>query len=348
MSGSMEVPMRRVRCLLCFGIIGLLFALSAWGQRADSKLVRVSGAGVGYGGFLRISLWLADNLMKQDDRLSVWFDYYYTGKAFRDGLLLLADRKAEVCLVNSQGVAAMALRGRGLFPRPVPLRAVAALPQHDWCLFAVDAALGVRSFADLREKKVPLKLTTGFLDEAVGFLALEVLKRHGIAPEEFRRWGGRFVEGTPRTSRDDLASGKANAVFQEGAYSEESRSLARQRPLAYLSIDRKVAQELREELGWPSLTVPAHHYPGQDQPLLALDFSDWLICVRDDADENLAYQLARIVVEKGEELQRADAGGSSGVPSPSLNYPLDPQKLPKTSVPIHPGALRYYKEKGLF
>jgi len=327
--------MNRIKWFVCWGIFGLLLTAWACDQGREARVIHISGAGVGYGGFVNVSLWLADNLMKQNDDLTIWFDYYYTGKAFRDGVLLLADGKADICLVNSQGVSNMALRGRGLFEQPVPLRAVAALPQHDWCLFAVDAKLGVQSFADLRERKVPLKIATGFLDEPIAFLAFEVLKRHGIDLEEFKSWGGEFIEGTPPSSREEISSGRANAVFQEGAYNKAWEEVVRQRPLTYLSIEPEVAKEIEEELGWTSLTVPANYYPGQDKPFLALDFSDWLICVREDMDENMAYQLARIVVEKGEELEHA-----------SLNL-LDPVKLAKTSIPLHPGAARYYKEKGL-
>jgi len=205
--------MDRIKTFFCWGFIGLLLIAWACDQGRDERVIHISGAGVGYGGFVNVSRWLADNLMKQNDDLTIWFDYYHSGRAFRDGVLLLADRKADICLVNSQGVMNMALRGRGFFEQPVPLRAVAALPQQDWCLFAVDAELGIRSFADLRERKVPLKLATGFLDEVIAFLALEVLKRHGIDPEEFKGWGGEFLEGTPPTSREDISSGKANAVF---------------------------------------------------------------------------------------------------------------------------------------
>ncbi|MBI4482884.1 MAG: hypothetical protein HY652_08345 [Acidobacteria bacterium] len=59
-----------------------------------------------------------------------------------------------------------------------------------------------------------------------------MLKRREIDPEEFTRWGGKFLEGTPRISRDDMVSGKADAVFQEGAYAEAWKDVARQRPLA--------------------------------------------------------------------------------------------------------------------
>lgn len=330
---------------LTFCLLTAMMLFPTWGK--GEGLVRITG-GVGYRHFLRIGHWLADNLIKENPDLNIWLDYHRTGRGFRDSLLLLADRKAEISLVNSRSVAAMAISGRGLFDKAIPLRAIAALPHYDWSLFAVDAELGIRSFADLREKKVPLRLATGFLDgdSAVGFIALEVLKRHGIDPEEFRRWGGEFLPGGGSANRSDIRSGRANAVSQEGARGKEWEELARSRPLAFLSLEPEVARQLEDELGFGTLTVPANYYPSQDQPFRAPDFSDWLICVLEDMGEDLAYQLARIVVERREELEsqyHQDPPRYS-----SINYPLDPVKLGRTDpVPLHPGAARYYEEKGL-
>lgn len=314
----------------------------------SNQSIRISSGGVGYGGYVRISLWLLSNLKKQYPERDLWLDYHLTQRAFRDGLLLIGNRKAEISVVNTHSLAAMALRGRGLFNRPIPLRAIAALPSPDWCIFAVDAKLGVRSYAELKEKKVPLKIATGFMggDSAVTFLLLELLKRHGIDPDEFQRWGGQFLEGTSTTTRERVRSGEADAVFHEAAYREEWQEITKKRPLAFLSVDPAVAQQMQEEFGWAFLTVPANHFPGQDQPFLTPDFSDWLITVREDVDEELAYRLAQIVIEKAQELDEVGAYGS--ITFSSLDpYSIDPVQAIRTSIPLHPGARRYYQEKGL-
>jgi uncharacterized protein len=317
--------------------------------------LRISTAGVGAGNYTRVAYWLADSLVKESPDLSVWPEFRgnLVGRGFRDGLLRLADRQTDIALINSHGVAAMALKGAGMFEKPIPLRAVAVIPEDDWCVFVVDAALGVRSFKDLREKKVPLKLATGYLDgdSAIGFLALELLKRHGIDPEEFKSWGGQFMSGGPNASRAEYESGAADAWFQEAAFPEVLAGTLKKRPAAVLSIDPEVARQMEEELGVASITVPPGTYPGQDQPLIALDFSGFIVGVREDATEDLAYRLARIVVEKREELDRLQQFGPIRVVT-AFNvvaepYAIDPANVAKTTVPLHPGAIRYYREKGL-
>ena len=236
----------------------------------------------------------------------------------------------------------MALRGNGLLKTPMAdLRGIASVPHYDWAFFAIDASLGVRSFAELREKKVPLKLTTGYIDgdNAVGFMAIEVLRRHGISLEDVRRWGGEIRGVSFGDNRADMLSGKANAVFQEAARGKEWEELARKRPLVFLPLDPAAAKALEKEFGFGALEVPANYYPGQPEPFLAVDFSDWPICVRQDMDERLAYRLAQIVVERREELDREYQ--SEPPRYSSVSYPLEPQKLRVTDpLPLHPGADR--------
>lgn len=315
---------------------------------ATAEPLRITG-GVGYRQFLRVAQWLAGNLIASPGAPRLWFSYHLTGRGFRDSVLELASHEAELTLVNGRSVGAMAVAGRGMFPKPIAeLRAIAALPHYDWALFGVDASLGVRSFADLRAKKVPLKLATGFLDgdSAVGFICIEILRRHGITAEDVKGWGGALLPGGPSENRNDMLSGRANAVCQEGARGEEWEDLARKRPLTFLSIEPAVASALQSEIKFPTLTVPGGYYPGQPDPFVAADFSDWLICVRADMSDALAYRLAQIAVEKREQLDREYA--TEPPRYSSINYPLDPHKLARTApVPLHAGAARYYGEKGL-
>jgi len=67
----------------------------------SGKSLRISSSGVGQGGFAIISAWLFRNLKPHYPDRDMWLDYHVTGTAFRDGLLLVADRKAEITLVNT-------------------------------------------------------------------------------------------------------------------------------------------------------------------------------------------------------------------------------------------------------
>ena len=76
-------------------------------------------------------------------------------------------------------------------------------------------------------------------------------------------------------------------------------------------------------------------YPSVQKPKLFTICSNLLIC-RADLDETLVYQLTRAFFEALPQLARAH-------PAAGL---IDPELAPATPIPLHPGAARYYKEKG--
>ena len=73
-----------------------------------------------------------------------------------------------------------------------------------------------------------------------------------------------------------------------------------------------------------------------------LDFSDFLMIARDDLPEDIAYLLAWCMCERREVLDRFYAH-IRPERSP-VTYPLVPKKIATTSIPLHPGAERYYRE----
>lgn len=328
-------PQTAIFCIVLFLLISGICA----GQE-----LRITG-GVGYRLFLGISRWLAEPLKREFPDLQIWIDYHETGRGFRDSVLALAKGDAELALVNSRAVAGMAMRGTGLFAKPVALRAIAVLPHLDWCFFAVDADLGIRSFRELREKRIPLRLATGFLggDSAVTFTALELLRRHGIDLEEFERWGGKLLPGGPSANREAVRTGEANAVCQEGARGDDWEELLLERSMVFLPLEPEVVRVLEDELGVATITVPAHYYPSQNSSFRAVDFSGFYICVREDFDDTLAYRLAGIVVEGRRRLE--EQYRSRPLRYASILYPLEVQRLSRTDpIPLHPGAARYYRE----
>ena len=109
-----------------------------------------------------------------------------------------------------------------------------------------------------------------------------------------------------------------------------------------------ILQDLEKEFGWSSITVPANYYTNQPEPLVAPDFSDWLLCARADLDDNLVYQIARIIVENGSGTANKELAGTRLVVLTNPQPPVDPRKaVDTTPVPLHPGAERLYRERGL-
>ncbi len=88
---------------------------------------------------------------------------------------------------------------------------------------------------------------------------------------------------------------------------------------------------------WTRFVIPANTYPGQDKDINTIAQPNFL-AVRADVDEDAVYQITKTIYENLPFLQ-AIHGATKAM---SLDRAL--AGLP---LPLHPGALRYYKEAGL-
>lgn len=88
---------------------------------------------------------------------------------------------------------------------------------------------------------------------------------------------------------------------------------------------------------WTPYVIPARTYPGQDGDIDTIALSNLLV-VRADVDPDVVYAITRSVFENLPYLERVD---------PLLaDLSLD-NALAGMALPLHPGALRYYREAGL-
>jgi TRAP transporter TAXI family solute receptor len=83
--------------------------------------------------------------------------------------------------------------------------------------------------------------------------------------------------------------------------------------------------------------MPANTYAGQDKDVPTAAVVNYLVTSSAVTDD-LAYQMTRLVFESLPELVNAHAAGKE--------IRLD-RAASGSPVPLHPGAIRYYTEKGL-
>src|SRR5690606_5984069 len=100
-----------------------------------------------------------------------------------------------------------------------------------------------------------------------------------------------------------------------------------------------IPAEVVEKLGAPYIaeTIPAGTYTGQDEDVPTVAVVNFLI-THEDVSEETAYQMTKQLFEN---LDRMVAAHSA-----AKQIDID-NALKGMPVPLHPGAERYYKEKGM-
>jgi TRAP-type uncharacterized transport system substrate-binding protein len=262
------------------------------------------------------------------------------GCGFVDNVRAVGRKEVDLTLVAPAAFTRMALDGRGPYAGEAfpDLRAIGAVPQHDRFVVAVRKSLGISTFEQWRERKTAVRLATELNDgiSHVGMARHEILSRSGIDVEG---WGGELIGyGLPTQCLGAVAEGRADAIAHEAAMLPGWQAIGED--LNFLQVEDSVLAGVRTDYDWPDAHIPAGYFPGATA-FQTLDFSNFLIAVRADMPDDLAYALAWILGETRETLEMQ----YTHIPSErsSLTYPLNPVAMGQTPIALHPGAARYYE-----
>src|SRR5579862_4549625 len=150
---------------------------------------------------------------------SQWRIRFYASDA-PNSIDAVANGEADIAICNPGGVLAMAARGRGPFKRPLPLRSIMVIPQFDQFGFAVSGKTGLKSLADLKRTRYPLRISMrGQPDHSTHLICNHVLAAYGLSFDDITSWGGKVVRAAGLPDAPDrlgaVARGELDAVWDE-------------------------------------------------------------------------------------------------------------------------------------
>jgi len=245
---------------------------------------------------------------------------------------LLRSGAVEAGLAQAD-IAYWAYTGTGSFtgkPAFEALRSIGML-YSEAVQLVVRADGGVNTVADLKGKAVSLgEEGSGTLVEARVILDAFGLKEAEMKPAYLK----------PGTAADRLAKGELDAFFMVGGFPVSAVSdVAARVPIRLVPLDGEMAAHLRaRQRFFTELTIPADSYPGVPAtPTLGVGAE---LLVRANLDTDLIHGVTKALWH--ENTRRLLVEGHPKGRS------FDPTKaVANVSVPLHPGAERYYREVGL-
>jgi hypothetical protein len=109
-------------------------------------------------------------------------------------------------------------------------------------------------------------------------------------------------------------------------------------PVRFLAIDEAMFQKVKADYPlYARFEIPANSYQGQAEPVKTIAVYSSLL-VRNDISADLVYSMTKVFLEERAAISQGHAAGKY----------IDPANATAgIAVPIHPGALKYYKEKGM-
>ncbi len=250
-------------------------------------------------------------------------------KASVENLNLLQQGKGEIALTLGDSLA-LAWKGdaEAGFPAPLTkLRGIAAVyPNFVQIVASKDS--GITTLADLKGRS----LSVGAPKSGTELNARAILAAAGMAYGDLAK-----TEYLPFAESVELIKNRQlDATLQSAGLGVASiKDLATSVPVTVVSVPAEVVAAL----GAPFVpgVIPAGTYEGQTADVPTVAVVNFLV-THEDVSEETAYQMTKLLFENLPSMVAAH----NAARAISLEKARDGMPLP-----LHPGAERYYKEKGL-
>jgi TRAP transporter TAXI family solute receptor len=317
---------RLISCALAAAMLGGLLANNAGAQQVNIAIATGGTGGVYYplgGGMANV--------------LSRYVPGYaatarVTGGSV-DNLKLIDTKQSEVALVMVDA-ALDALKGEDKFKgHPVDVRTLMVLYPNRMHVVSIEGR-GVEKMSDLKGKRV----STGSPGSATEVMAFRVIEAAGLDKDKDMRRERLGVAESVNAIKD----GKIDAFFWVGGLPTAGVTDLGATPGVKIKlIDHDDAvDKMNAKYGgiYSAGVITAKTYPGQDKDNKITVVQNILVANK-SMDDKVAYDIVKTFIEKRDELIAVHREAES--------IDLANQAPKNSPIPWHPGAAKYFAEKGV-
>lgn len=311
--------------LLCVALLGVVLAGPAMAQKAGwPKSLTLGTASVGGTFFIYGQVWAT----LAGDTIGVPISTQQTQGPNQN--IILVDSKQVELGMTTMGIALQAWKGEGAWTQGKKFQNVRALfPMYDTPFhFITTDKTGIKSVKDLNGRTVGVGPRAG----TPGTYFPLMFEALGVKPSAIRYGGASDMGG-------QLGDGLLDAFpFAAGlpisAYSE----IEAQRSVVFFGFTRDEIKTLTTK--FPELAetkIPAGTYKTlkEDQPTVGV--FNFAIAHKDMPDD-LVYEIVKAVMDNNQRMIQGHAAAVETVPANATK---------NTFLPFHPGAAKYFREKGV-
>jgi TRAP transporter TAXI family solute receptor len=250
-------------------------------------------------------------------------------KASVENLILLQQGRGEIAFTLGDSLKA-AWDGdeeAGFKKKLDKLRTIGAI-YPNYIQIVATAESGVKTLADLKGKS----LSVGAPKSGTELNSRAILAAAGMSYKDMGK-----VEYLPFAESVDLMKNRqlAATLQSAGLGVASLKDLSTSTEINVVAVPKEVV----ERIGPPfvPVVIPAGTYTGQDKDVPTAAVVNYLVTSADVSDD-IAYQMTKLIFDSLPELANAHVAGKEIKLETAANG---------SPVPLHPGAIRYYKEKGL-
>ncbi len=252
---------------------------------------------------------------------------------------LIKDHQIESAFVQNN-VAYSAYEGKDQFAgKPVKnLRGIASLyPETIQIVARADS--GIKSLKDIKGKK----LIPGDRGSGTEVDTLNVLAAQGLTYKDFAGVDWLGFSGASQRLQDK----QADVTFTTAGWPTAAiTELAMSTNIVLVPIEEAMINKITKTYAFYSkVVIPKGTYKGMTADVATITtMAQWV--VDEQVPEELVYNLTKALWEKGKDGKESGADVMAKVHAKGRDVQLK-TALSGMAIPLHPGAAKYYKEKGL-
>jgi uncharacterized protein len=244
-----------------------------------------------------------------------------------ENLRLMGKKKMQLAVISPQ-IGYFARQGTNMFKgNPVDFRVISRLLPNTNVWVVLEKS-DIKKFSDLKGRKVAVGPASGGL----GTIAQTQLRFNDI---DYKKDIKPYFMGVGEMA-EALKDGTIEATILTA---EMTHMVATTHKIRVLSWSEKDLDNMvTKEPFFGKYLLPANFFKGVNYPVLTADNGIQLIC-NTDMEEGLVYKLTKAVLENLECVAKIYAPAKVITPQWAAS---------ELGNPFHPGAIKYFKEKGLW
>jgi len=310
-------------------VAGAAVALGVAGALAQSKQLSIATGGTG-GVYYPLGGGFASIIGKSIPGTSASVEV--TGGSVAN-LQLIGTGRADIAFTQVDA-AWDAVNGLDKFKSgKLPVLSLAVMYPNHMHVVTIDGT-GVTKMDDLKGKRV----STGSPGSATEVFAFRVIEAAGLDKDKDLKRERLGVAESVNALKDK----KIDAFFWVGGLPTAAVTDLAATPgvkIRFLDTSQNVGKMV-EKYGkiYSATKIPKETYSGMEQD--NQNVAVWnVMAVNASMPEDLAYQLTKLMFEKRDDL--------AAVHKEALNIKVENQTIANSGIPFHPGALKYFAEKGI-
>ena len=312
-------------------ILALLISIGC-DNTSKKKFISVGTAPIG-GAFNAVGGAIADVVNRNSTEMN-WEVTAEGTKGTKENIRLLVedDRRIEFALANA-AISYFAVRGEGdAWETKHPIRSVMTLAPNV-ALFVAKKSSEINSIPDLKGKRV----VVGPAGAGFEYFLRPILEEHGVTYDDFTP-----LNDTYSAAVNLLADGAAAAAFIGGAVPTPAvKQASASQDIMFIPFDKMAKEALVNKYPFfSSITIPATAYEKVlTDPFETMNVGSMHLITAESVDEDTVYEFTKTLYNHRAEVVKAHKAGNA----------INPKNVIKdTGTPFHPGAIRFYKEIGIW